>query len=62
MFGSVCAGIEVRAIFTTLNNVKIMPLGRFAQCYCSIFFQLVIRFIRYWLKLYGSVHYVKWLG
>ena len=39
-FGTVLAGIEVKAIFTTLRYVKIVPLGRFAQCYCSVFFQL----------------------
>ncbi len=42
-FGSVRAGIEVGAIFTDLKNVKIVPLGRFAQCCCSIFFQLALR-------------------
>ena len=42
-FGGVLAGIEVKTIFTNLNYVKIVPLGRFAQCYRSIFFQLVFR-------------------
>ena len=46
-FGSACAGIEVRAIFTHMKKVKIVPLGRFAQCYCSIFFQFA-------LGLYGT--------
>ena len=41
-FGSVRAGIEVGAIFTDLKYVKIVPLGRFAQCYCSIFFQFAL--------------------
>ena len=40
VFGTVLAGIEVKAIFTILKYVKIVPLGRFAQCYRSIFFQL----------------------
>ena len=42
-FGAVRAGIEVGAIFTMLNYVKIVPLGRFAQCYCSIFFQFAYK-------------------
>ena len=41
-FGTVLAGIEVKAIFTMLKYVKIVPIGRFAQCYRSIFFQLAL--------------------